>query len=110
MSRAIWTGALSFGLAHVPVRLHGAVIHRPLPLHLLHDVDNARIQQRRVCSADGQEVSAEHVVRGYEIRPGRYVAVTRGELEALDPRSTRTIELEDFVELSQIDPIYLAET
>lgn len=110
MSRALWTGALRFGLVHVPVRLYGAVTPRPVPLHLLHDEDGARIQLQRVCSADGQRVSPEHVLRGYEIRPGRYVQVTRGELEALEPTSSRTLELEDFVDLSQIDPIYFDTT
>lgn len=110
MSRALWTGALRFGLVHVPVRLYGAVTPRPVPLHLLHDEDGARIQLQRVCSADGQRVAAEHVVRGYEIRPGRHVQVTPGELEALEPGSSRTLELEDFIELAQIDPIYFDTT
>jgi DNA end-binding protein Ku len=72
--------------------------------HLLHDADGARLQQKRVCPADGQEVSYEHVVKGYELRPGQYVEVTRGELEAFDPDGSRTVELEDFVELKEIDP------
>jgi DNA end-binding protein Ku len=110
MSRALWTGALRFGLVHVPVRLYGAVTSRPVPLHLLHDEDGARIQLQRICSADGQRVTPEHVVRGYEVRPGRYVEVTRGELEALHPGSSHTVELEDFVELVQIDPLYFDTT
>src|SRR5690349_4055063 len=93
MLRYCWVGALSFGLVHVPVRLYSAVEPREVQFHLLHDEDGGRIQQKRVCAADGQEVSYEHVVKGYELRRGQYVEVTRGELEAFDPKSSRTIEL-----------------
>ncbi|PTL83830.1 Ku protein [Vitiosangium sp. GDMCC 1.1324] len=110
MSRPVWTGSLGFGHMNVPVRLHGAVSPRQVQFNFLHDADGARIQQKRVCSADGEEVPFEHVVKGYEIRPGRYVEVTRGELEALDPQASRTVELEDFVELSEIDPILFDTT
>lgn len=107
MSRPVWTGSLDFGPLHVPVRLHGAVSPRKLHFHLLHDADGARIQQKRVCSADGEEVPYEHVVKGYEISPGRYVPLSRGELEALEPQARRSIHLEDFVELSEVDPLLL---
>jgi DNA end-binding protein Ku len=105
MSRPIWTGSLGFGHVHVPVRLYSAVSPRQVQFNLLHDADGARIQQKRVCSADGEEVPFEHIVKGYEIRPGRYVEVTRGELEAFDPQASRTVDLEDFIELSEIDPL-----
>lgn len=110
MSRPVWTGALGFGHVHVPVRLYGAVSPRQVQFNLLHDADGARIQQKRVCSADGEEVPYEHVVKGYEIRPGHYVEVTRGELEAFDPQASRTVDLEDFVELSEIDPVFFDTT
>ena len=110
MSRPVWTGALGFGHMHVPVRLYGAVSPRQVQFHLLHDADGARIQQKRVCSADGEEVPFEHVVKGYEVRPGRYVEVTRGELEAFDPVASRTVDLEDFIEMSEIDPILFDTT
>lgn len=106
MSRPTWVGSLSFGLTHVPVRLYPAVNPRPVRFHQLHDADGARIQQKRVCSLDGEEVPYEHVVKGYELGPERYVEVTHGELEAFDPRSSQTIELEEFVELAQVDPVY----
>ena len=106
MSRPTWVGSLSFGPVHVPVRLYSAVSPRSVQFHQLHDADGARIQQRRVCSADGEEVPYEHVVKGYELAPGRYVEVTRGELEAFDPQSSRSIELEEFVDLSEIDAVY----
>lgn len=106
MSRPVWVGSLSFGLVSVPVRLYSAVSPRPVQFHLLHDADGARIQNKRVCSADGEEVAYEHVVKGYELADGRHVAVTRGELEAFDPDASRVIELEDFVEAGEIDPLY----
>ncbi|MDY7231956.1 Ku protein [Hyalangium rubrum] len=108
MSRSCWVGSLSFGLVHLPVRLYAAVEPKQVQFHLLHDADGARVQQKRVCSADGEEVPYEHVVKGYELRRGQYVEVTRGELEAFDPKSSRTIELEDFVELGEIDPMFYA--
>jgi DNA end-binding protein Ku len=110
MSRPCWVGSLSFGLIHVPVRLYSAVEPKQVRFHLLHDADGARLQQKRVCSADGEEVPYEHVVKGYELRPGLYVEVTRGELEAFDPKSSSTIELEEFVELKQIDPVFYEAT
>ncbi len=106
MSRPCWVGSLSFGLIHVPVRLYPAVEPRRVKFHLLHDADGARIRQKRVCSVDGEEVPLEHVVKGYELKPGQYVEVTRGELEAFDPMASRTIELEDFVDLKEIDPAF----
>jgi DNA end-binding protein Ku len=110
MSRPVWTGSLGFGPMHVPVRLYGAVSSKQVQFHLLHDADGARIQQKRVCSADGEEVPFEHVVKGYELRRGRYVELTRGELEAFDPQASRTIDLQDFVELADIDPIFFDTT
>lgn len=106
MARSCWVGSLSFGLVHLPVRLYAAVEPKQVQFHLLHDADGARVQQKRVCSADGEEVPYEHIVKGYELRRGQYVEVTRGELQAFDPRSSRTIELEDFVDLSEIDPLF----
>lgn len=106
MSRPCWVGSLSFGLVHVPVRLYHAVEPKQVRFHLLHEADGARLQNKRVCSQDGTEVPYEQVVKGYELSPGRYVEVTRGELEAFDPKSSRAIELEDFVELKEIDPVF----
>lgn len=106
MSRPVWVGSLSFGLVSVPVRLYSAISPMQVHFHLLHDADGARIQNKRVCSADGEEVPYEHVVKGYELGDGRYVAVTRGELEAFDPEASRAIELEDFVSPGDIDPLY----
>src|SRR3954453_21766631 len=106
MPRSIWTGAISFGLVNVPVKLYSAVSKKTVRFHQLHDKDGVRIQQKRVCAADGEEVSYEHIVKGYEITPEQYVVIEPGELEALEPRKTKTIDIEDFVDLEDIDPLY----
>ena len=110
MARPIWSGSISFGLVTVPVKLFSATSPKEVRFHMLHDKDGGRIQQKRVCSIDGEEVSWEHIVKGFEISKGRYVTVTREELEAFNPKATKAIEIEDFVELPQIDPIYYAST
>src|SRR3954463_9454540 len=106
MPRPIWSGSISFGLVSVPVKLFSATSPKEVRFHMLHDKDGGRIHQKRVCSIDDEEVSWEHIVKGYEISKGRYVTVTREELEAFNPRATKSIEIEDFVDLAQIDPIY----
>jgi DNA end-binding protein Ku len=106
MPRSIWSGAISFGLVNVPVKLYSAVKRKQVRFHQLHDEDGVRIQQKRICPADGQEVPYEHIVKGYEIAPGRYVVITPEELEAIDPKRTRTIDIEEFVQLAEIDPIF----
>jgi DNA end-binding protein Ku len=106
MPRSIWRGAISFGLVNVPVKLYSAVSKKTVRFNQLHDADGVRIQQKRVCPKDGEEVPYEHIVKGYEISPDRYVVVTPEELEALDPKKTRTIDIEDFVDLDEIDPLY----
>ena len=106
MPRSIWTGAISFGLVNVPVKLYSAVSKKTVRFHQLHDKDGVRIQQKRVCPADGEEVPYESIVKGYEITPEQYVVIEPGELEALEPRKTKTIDIEDFVDLEEIDPLY----
>jgi DNA end-binding protein Ku len=106
MARSIWRGAISFGLVNVPVKLYSAVSKKTVRFNQLHDADGVRIQQKRVCPADGEEVPYENIVKGYEIAPDKYVIVTPEELEALDPKKTRTIDIEDFVDLDDIDPLY----
>src|SRR6202171_1107711 len=110
MARPIWSGSISFGLVTVPVKLFSATSPKEVRFHMLHDKDGGRIQQKRVCSIDGQEGPWEHIIKGFEISKGRYVTVTREELERFNPRATKAIEIEDFVELSQIDPIYYSST
>ncbi len=106
MPRSIWTGAISFGLVNVPVKLYSAVSKKTVRFHQLHEADGVRIQQKRVCPADGEEVPYDDIVKGYEISPDKYVVITPEELEALEPRKTKTVDIEDFVDLDEIDPLY----
>ena len=105
MARSIWSGSISFGLVNVPVKLYTAVARKSVHFHQLHDADGSRIQQKRFCAADGEEVAYENIVKGYEVSPGRYVVVEPAELESLDPKKTRLIEIEQFVDQAEIDPI-----
>src|ERR1700710_662877 len=106
MPRSIWTGAISFGLVTVPVKLYSAVSRKSVRFHQLNRETGVRIQQKRVDPTTGDEVPYEDIVKGYEIAPDRYVVIEPGELESLQPKKTKTIEIEDFVELSQIDPVF----
>jgi DNA end-binding protein Ku len=106
MPRAIWTGAISFGLVTVPVRLYSAVNRKTVRFNQLDSSDNGRIAQKRVNPRTGEEVPYERIVKGYEIAPDSYVVITNDELDALDPEKTRTIDIEDFVEQADIDPIF----
>jgi DNA end-binding protein Ku len=106
MARSIWTGAISFGLVTVPVKLYSAVNRKTVRFHQLSGTTGVRISQRRVDPSTGDEVPYEEIVKGFEITPDRYVVIEPGELETLQPKKTKTIEIEDFVELSDIDPIF----
>ena len=106
MPRSIWSGAISFGLVNVPVKLYSAVSKKTVRFHQLHGDTGVRIQQKRVDPSTGDEVAYEDIVKGYEIGKDRYVVVTPDELESLDPEKTRTIDIEDFVDESEIDPLY----
>ena len=106
MPRSIWTGAISFGLVTVPVKLYSAINRKNVRFHQLNGKSGVRIAQKRVDPQSGDEVPYEDIVKGYEIASDRYVVIEPGELEALAPKKTKTIEIEDFVELSEIDPIY----
>ena len=105
-ARSMWTGAISFGLVNIPVKLFPAVREKDIHFHMLHDEDNARLQRKMVCPVDGKEVHAEHTVKGYEVGPDQYVRIRESELEAVAPEGNRTIEILDFVPLAQIDPLY----
>jgi DNA end-binding protein Ku len=106
VARAIWSGAISFGLVNIPVKLYSAVSKKTVRFHQIDAESGQRIRQQRVNPASGEEVPYEQIVKGYEIGPDRYVTISPDELDALEPQKTRTIDIEDFVELDQIDPIY----
>jgi DNA end-binding protein Ku len=104
--RPIWSGAISFGLVNVPVKLYSATSPKDVRFHQIDARTNARVRQKRVSAATGEEVPYEQIVKGYELRPDTYVTITPEELEALEPKATKTIDIEDFVDLDQIDPIF----
>jgi DNA end-binding protein Ku len=106
MPRALWSGSLSFGLVNVPVVIVAAV--RDLDLHFrqLHEKDGAPIEVQRWCSKENHEVPWEEITHGYELDDGDQVIVSDLELGAIEPRRTRTIEIEQFVDLAEVDPIY----
>src|SRR5580693_5050117 len=106
MARAIWTGAISFGLVTVPVKMYSAVNRKTVRFHQLSGKTGARVAQKRVDPQNGDEVPYDAIVKGYELAPDRYVVIEPAELDTLQPEKTKTIEIEDFVELTQIDPIF----
>jgi DNA end-binding protein Ku len=106
MARAIWSGAISFGLVNVPVKLYSATSPKTVRFHQLSSKTGVRIRQKRVDPTTDQEVPYEEIVKGYEITPDRYVLIGPDELDALDPKATKTIDIVEFVDLKDIDPIY----
>jgi DNA end-binding protein Ku len=106
MARAIWSGSISFGLLNVPVKLYSAVARRGISLREIRESDGARIRHRRVAEGTDEEVPYEKIIKAYEITPDRYVPLSKDELASLDPKKTRAIDVQDFVDIVEIDPIY----
>jgi DNA end-binding protein Ku len=109
MARAIWSGSISFGLLNVPVKLYSAVSKQTVRFKELREGDGARIRHKRVAETDGKEVPYEKIVKGYEYAPDQYVVLSKDELSELDPKRTRAVEIQDFVDLDDIDPIYFEQ-
>ena len=109
MARAIWSGSISFGLLNVPVKLYSAVSKQTVSFRELREGDGSRVRHKRVAETDGKEVPYEKIVKGYEYAPDQYVVLTKDELSELDPKKTRAIEIQDFVDLDDIDPIYFEQ-
>jgi DNA end-binding protein Ku len=106
MPRSIWSGAISFGLVNVPVKLYSAVSRKTVRFHQLNAETGHRIAQKRVDSVSEEEVPYEKIVKGFELTKDRYVVVTPEELDSIAPEKTRAIDIEDFVDLEDIDPIF----
>lgn len=106
MARALWKGSIRFGLVSVPVRLQSAIAPKEVGFRLVHRADGGRIQLRRVCSKDGQEVPANEVARGYALPRGESVVIEPRDLERLMPETRDTVEILDFVSLTEIDPVF----
>ena len=109
MARAIWSGSISFGLLNVPVRLYSAVSKQTVRFRELREGDGSRVKHKRVAESDGKEVPYEKIVKGYEYAPDQYVVLSRDELSELEPQRSRAIEIQDFVDLDEIDPIYFEQ-
>jgi DNA end-binding protein Ku len=106
MPRPVWSGSISFGLINIPVKMFSATRSKDLHFHLLHKKDHTRLRQKMVCPADKQEVQRADAVKGFEVSPDRMVVLDPKEVESLMPKSSRALEVMDFVELSSIDSIY----
>lgn len=106
MPRAIWSGAISFGLVNIPIKLYNAVSRKTVHFNQIDTRSNSRIKQKRVSAADGTDVPPEAISKSYELSSGQYVIVSDDELASLDPESTRSVEIEAFVNLADIDPIF----
>jgi len=110
MPRAIWSGSLSFGLVSVPVKAYSAVHDHNVHFHQLQKKTGARIRYEKVSSKTGKKLDSDEIEKGFELAKGKYVVVDTEELDALRPRSTRTIDITDFVDLAAVDPIYYENT
>lgn len=106
MARAIWSGTISFGLLNVPVRMYSAVARRNIALREIRESDSARIKHRRVAEGTDEEVPYENIVKAYELSPGQYVPLSKDEMAALAPEKTRAIDVLDFVDIEEIDPMF----
>jgi DNA end-binding protein Ku len=106
MPRAIWSGTISFGLLNVPVKLYSAVARRNIALREIRESDSSRIKHRRVAEGTDEEVPYDEIIKAYEITPGQYVPIGKDEMEALRPDKSRAIDVQDFVDIEEIDPMY----
>ena len=105
MPRSMWKGAISFGLVTIPVAVYPATEEKTLRFNQLHDEDGGRIRYKRVCEKDGEEVTFEHIVKGYEVEKDRYVVLTDDDFDAVPVKSSRAIDIVQFVEFDEIDPV-----
>ena len=105
MPRAMWKGAISFGLVTIPVAVYPATEEKTLRFNQLHDEDGGRVRYKRVCEKDGEEVTFEHIVKGYEVEKDRYVVLTDDDFDAVPVESSRAIDIVQFVEIDEIDPV-----
>jgi DNA end-binding protein Ku len=106
MPRAIWSGSISFGLVNIPIKLYNAVSKKSVSFNQIDAKSGSRVRMKRVSATTGEEVAQEDILKGYELSPDRYVTIQPEELEALDPEATRAVDLEEFVDLVDIDPIF----
>ncbi len=106
MPRPVWSGTISFGLVAIPIKLFHAVSKKSVSFNQLDDRSMSRIRMKKVSAETGEDVPDEHIIKGYEVSKGRYVQVDPDELEPFIPSATKSIDLEEFVDLDEIDPVY----
>src|SRR5205085_4787780 len=106
MPRAVWSGSISFGLVNIPIKLFNSVSRKNVSFNQIDSRTGSRIKMKRVSAVDDTEVPYEAIVKGYELSPDRYVLIEPEELDALDPEATHTIDIEEFIDLAEIDPIF----
>ena len=106
MPRAIWKGSISFGLVNIPVALYPATRREELKFRLLRKSDLSPVNYKRVAEKDGKEVSWEQIVKGYEYEKGKYVVLKNEDFQRVDVEATQTVDIQDFVDLDDIDPMY----
>jgi DNA end-binding protein Ku len=106
MPRAMWSGTISFGLVSIPVKLYPAVRRKTVSFNQLDRRSGSRIKQKRVSAADGSEVPYDEIVKGYEISRDHYVVLSDDDMAALAPEATHTIDITDFTDLADIDPVF----
>src|SRR5437660_11858881 len=109
MPRSIWNGTITFGLIAVPIKVHSAVEDKSVHFHQVHAKDGAQIKQKRICSKEGKEVPYKQVAKGYEVKAGEYVMLSKDEVAAAAGENSRLIALEEFGCATEIDPVYYAK-
>jgi DNA end-binding protein Ku len=107
-ARAISSATISFGLVSIPVKLYAATQSRAVHFNMIHATDRSRLKQQLVCDACGETISRDDTVRGYEYSRGQYVVLTEDELKALEQKSDKSIEIEEFVPIAKVDPVYFS--
>jgi DNA end-binding protein Ku len=110
MPRSIWNGTISFGLAHVPIKLYSATESKTVSFHEVHLADGARLEHKRICSKEGKEVPYKEVVKGFEVAPDEYVVLSKDEVAAAAGGRGKVIEIEEFVPDEDIDPVFYEKT
>jgi DNA end-binding protein Ku len=110
MARSLLTASLSFGLVNIPIRLYTAATSHAVSFHMLHQKDGSRVRQHLFCEAEDKEITRDDIVKGFEVSKGRYVQLTEKELEALEAQANRSVEIQEFVNLDDVDPVYFEKT
>lgn len=110
MPRALQSASLSFGLVNIPVKLYTAAHSRSVSFHLLHAKDGSRIHEQMICQTEDKPVPRKELVKGYEVTKGKYVEITNEELDALEAEANRNVEIQEFVPVAAVDPVYFSKT